>query len=391
MFFCKQIKYWHGANLYFIYDNSCCFLQGSFAYSSKSSTKICIFKKKHYSYEDNVKIQQQLLLSLFISFFTFYYVIIMWLRFALSGTIFSGLATALMDLTARNKKYDNRQSLVFQYVSIPFFGILVMILYSFSQHTPLFPEISLMTIGMLSITWLIGFGGIWLLFKGFTHLNPAITLVVANLTIFIQYFINIKLFAGNESLSLIKVILAIIFFITVAQFLFMRHRSKTTKIKKTVTSKTLINRIKQIHINKYVLYPIGTAICRTIYIIFNAYFIKNKIFDPAQSIVFTEGSILPFAIVFLLIVKKGWGKNMKQWKLNDMGPYVLIGITQVIALLWYNLAYAHSAINVVNVIRLFQIIFTAIFAWILFKQKLNINEILIMSIAFVVLLVFMVV
>lgn len=57
------------------------------------------------------------------------------------------------------------------------------------------------------------------MFKAFDYLGTGVALIIANLSVFLMYFVNLRLFPGTESLSLAKIIVAVIFFIIIAQFL----------------------------------------------------------------------------------------------------------------------------------------------------------------------------
>lgn len=66
---------------------------------------------------------------------------------------------------------------------------------------------------------IIGYMGIALLFKAFDNLCAGVALVIANLATFLMYFLNIALYPGQEAFSIGKIIVAIVFFIIIAQFL----------------------------------------------------------------------------------------------------------------------------------------------------------------------------
>ena len=66
---------------------------------------------------------------------------------------------------------------------------------------------------------IVGYAGIAFLFKAFDYLCTGVALIIANLSVFLMYFANLSLFPGTESLSLVKIIVAVVFFVIIAQFL----------------------------------------------------------------------------------------------------------------------------------------------------------------------------
>lgn len=72
---------------------------------------------------------------------------------------------------------------------------------------------------ILVVVGVIGFIGIAFLFKAFDHLNAGVTMIVAQTSVFMMFFVNIWLFAGAEKLGLIQIILSLVFFVIIAQFL----------------------------------------------------------------------------------------------------------------------------------------------------------------------------
>lgn len=76
-----------------------------------------------------------------------------------------------------------------------------------------------------------------LLFKAYDSLCAGVALVIANLATFLMYFINLALYPGQEAFTRPKIILAIIFFVIIAQFLIDQDTSCPVDKKHT----TLIN------------------------------------------------------------------------------------------------------------------------------------------------------
>ncbi len=308
-----------------------------------------------------------------------------WLLFAFIWTIFAWIASTLMDVVARSNagKMWQYKWLVLQYIAISSVALLMLLGAHVFFAIPLIPaSMSVQTIWMLLLIGCIGFWWIWCLFKWFEKLNPAIALVIAQLTVFIQYFINIRLFDASESLSTLKIILALIFFFCIWQFLFQKQKKQSTQ---------------SFSLNTYALYPLWTALCRSAFTIANTYFIKNDIFHPIQSLFFTETAVWIIALLVYAISywytkpsKTALSENkLFAWlQQKDILTYVWIWLTQVVWFLFFYVAYTDTASNTVNIIRLFQIMFTWLFARILFKQKMNKKNILLMICAFCILLTF---
>ena len=100
-----------------------------------------------------------------------------------------------------------------------------------------------------------------------------------------MYIVNIGLFPGVETISLVKILIAIVFFVIVAQFLIAQHGTKG----------------KHSIINTKTLYAVGTAVCRTVFGVGNNYFVKTGTLDPIHSMFVTETLIL-FVALFRYIL-----------------------------------------------------------------------------------------
>jgi len=114
---------------------------------------------------------------------------------------------------------NNDTALVGQYVSIIFFALIVSAVIARQQGTEILPSLSGQAWLILLATGVIGFGAILCLFKAFKKINGGVGLIVANTAVFFMYFANISIFGGAEKLPLPQIILAIVYFIIIAQFL----------------------------------------------------------------------------------------------------------------------------------------------------------------------------
>lgn len=112
-------------------------------------------------------------------------------------------------------------------------------------------------------------------------------MIVANLSVFLSYFANLHFFDASESLPWLQVVLAVLFFVVVSQFL---------RTKSTCPADQKSNAI-----NRNILYSVGTALCWTVFFVGNTWFVKNHIMTPVQSVFATESIILVVAFVHYLI------------------------------------------------------------------------------------------
>lgn len=303
----------------------------------------------------------------------------LWIILSLIWSISLGIAGATQKFLA--EKYENHLALVIEYIGVVFFATLWLLIITHIDWTSIRPVRNIQNLLILLWVWIFGFIGILFLRKGFEKMSSWIVLVIANLAIFLMYFVNLYLFDGWENLPVIQIILAILFFIVIAQFLIDKPiHKKNLNIKKL--------NIKKIKINTAAIYPIVTAICRAIFFIGNTYFVKNKILRPVQSEFFSEWTILIIAIIVFLWKYKGKITIFKKVNPRHLPIFALWTATIVTGnfLLYYG--YLDTPANIVNVIRLFSIIVTALLARIFLKDKLSKRNMILMGIAFVILILF---
>ncbi|NOZ45060.1 MAG: hypothetical protein GXP45_08205 [bacterium] len=131
--------------------------------------------------------------------------------------------------------------------------------------------------------------------KGFEKMNSGVVLVIANMSVFLMYFANLYLFDGQEKLPIFQIVLALLFFGIITQFL-INKPIKTANIKIKNIER------KKIKINKATIYPIITAVARSLFFIGNTYLIKNRILHPSQTQFFTEGTI--FIVTIFVFLRK---------------------------------------------------------------------------------------
>lgn len=298
----------------------------------------------------------------------------LWIAAALLAVIFAGISSTAMKRIAN--VFDNNYAwLVWQYVSMIIFAAVYMVVISHLAWWDLFPHFSSTSLVVLASVWLAGFVWIALLFEAFDHLNAGICLIIANLAVFLMYFANISLFESSESLPWFQIALGVVFFVIVAQFLWTQSSCST--------------KVWEPCINKKALLPLGTAVCWTIFFVGNTWFIKNAVMNPVQSVFFTETAVAVVAFVRYVVRFGSRLSDLKQWLgWSSFGILALMGFCNVWANFLFYYGYLDNPANIINFIRLFAIIVTAIFSRIFFKDKLTQKQLYLMMVGFVVLVAF---
>jgi len=274
-------------------------------------------------------------------------------------------------------RYKNDYTaLFFQYISVAAFALAFVVGISSYMGVAIFPSLDLFQLGVLTIVAIFGFIGIVFLYKAYEHLCSWVALIVANLSVFLMYFANLYLFDASESLPLVQVILAILFFVVVSQFLWTKSTCPTVEEHKW-------------WINWKILYPVWTAICWTVFFVGNTWFVKNSIMTPIQSVFATETSILVVvALFYSLKFKLDFSDLKKSFKKSDLVPFSLIGL----GLVWGNFLfyywYLENPANNINFIRLLSIVATSVFSRIFLKDYMSKKQIGLMTIALAILVVF---
>lgn len=291
---------------------------------------------------------------------------------AIGGAIFSGASNTGMKYLTSNFK-NNDTALVGQYVSIVFFALIVSALIARSQGTQILPTLSGQALLILLATGVIGFGAIFCLFKAFKKVNGGVWLIVANTAVFFMYFVNIYIFGGAEKLPLPQIILAIIYFIIIAQFL--RTWSADSKGKHTI--------------NRHILYALGTAVGWTVYFVANTRFVKTDTLTPIQSVLATESSVAIVAWIRYLITHKMNLTDIKQsYKIKHIVPLIVVGLGIVWGTFLFYYGYQDNPANIINFIRLLGIVAATIFGRFFLKDSLTHKQLILMIAGFIVLIAF---
>lgn len=298
----------------------------------------------------------------------------LWILAAIGGAIFSGASNTGMKYLTSNFK-NNDTALVGQYVSIIFFALLISAGIAWRQGTEMLPTLSGQARLILLCTGLIGFAAIFCLFKAFKKVNGGVWLIVANTAVFFMYFVNIALFGGTERLPLAQIVLAIIYFIIIAQFLW------------TGSAEGKGNKHT---INRHVLYALGTAIGWTVYFVANTRFVKTDTLTPIQSVLATETSVALVARAFYLISHKGKLTDIQQsYKSQHILPLIIVGLGIVWGTFLFYYGYQTNPANVINFIRLLAIVAATLFGRFFLRDTLNRKQIILMGAAFVILVLFL--
>jgi len=283
-------------------------------------------------------------------------------------TVFGWVSNMLMKKVSKEFP-DNYLALVFQYIAMAIVALILGWLWAFYHGTAYIPSLSAIQWILVVGVWIVGYIGILFLFRWYDYLCGGVALVIANLATFLMYFINLALYPGQEAFSIEKILLAIIFFIIIAQFLLdqgscpINHRNI---------------------INKYTLYPLGTAVCWAAYYVGNSYFIKSWMMSPVQVGMITESLILVFALIWFAAMRwltKGLfdiKKNMNKDKLS----FFLIWLFNVVSVYLVYYWYQTNAANIVNVLKLFTIPFAAIFCRVFLKDRLTKKQTILLVIGF---------
>jgi drug/metabolite transporter (DMT)-like permease len=137
------------------------------------------------------------------------------------------------------------------------------------------------------------------------------------------------------------------------------------------------------------LYPLVTAVCWTIFFVGNTWFVKNAVMTPVQSVFATESIILVFALLgYALMHKRDFKPVRASYSHKIIVPFAIIGSANVASAFLYYYGYLDNPANIINFVRLFGVVTTTILAWIFLRDRLTQRQIVLMSIAFVLLVLF---
>lgn len=121
----------------------------------------------------------------------------------------------------------------------------------------------------------------------------------------------------------------------------------------------------------------------------NTWFVKNAIMTPVQSVFATESIILVVALIWYLFVFRGSFRDVGlSFRKQHILPFVVIGLCNVGANFLFYYGYLDNPANIINFMRLFGIVVTAVLSWIFLRDILTKKQILLMVSAFVVLMLF---
>ncbi len=286
------------------------------------------------------------------------------------GALLQGVANVAMKHIA-SRIANSYIWFIWQYISMTIFAIVFVVTISLYNGTSILPSLDMPAMIVLLLVGFFGYIGIFFLFKAFASISGGVALIIANISVFMMYFVNLAIFEGGESLPFLQVFLGILFFIIIAQFL--RQQSAN----------------KKFHLDIKMLYPLVTAACWTIFFVGNTWFVKNDIMTPVQSVFATESIILVFAVLgYALLHKRNFKPVIQSYSSKILVPFAIIGSANVAAGFLYYYGYLDNPANIINFVRLFAVVTTTILAWIFLKDRLRQKQIILMSIAFVLLILF---
>jgi drug/metabolite transporter (DMT)-like permease len=294
----------------------------------------------------------------------------LWIIAAMFGALLQWTANAAMKHVASTIP-NSYIGLIWQYISMTIFAIIFVVVISLFNGTPILPSLDGQALLVLLLVWFFGYIGIYFLFKAFASISGGVALIIANISVFMMYFANLAIFEWSESLPFLQILLGILFFVVIAQFL--RHQSGSKKFALDIK----------------MLYPLVTAVCWTIFFVGNTWFVKNAIMTPVQSVFATESIILVFALLgYALMHKRDFKPVRASYSHKIIVPFAIIGSANVASAFLYYYGYLDNPANIINFVRLFGVVTTTILAWIFLKDRLTQRQIVLMSVAFVLLVLF---
>lgn len=208
-------------------------------------------------------------------------------------------------------------------------------------------------------------------------MHGGVVYVIGSVGAFVMYFINIRLFPGIETLSALKIALAVLFFLILVQFIIKRDEWD----------------LKDKHfINKYTIYVIVAALCGAYYVTGSNYLLKTEAISPVHALAFTEIIMLIMAIGRYFAADKGsiaWlRKNITR---RDALIFMTIGLCGATAGALQYYAYQTNPANLINFVKMFSLITTSTLCWIFLGDKLTKKQVLLMVVAIIVLVSFLLV
>lgn len=295
---------------------------------------------------------------------------------ALIATFFVGISITLQKKESMH--YTDRYiALIYQYAFVVFWSLIFIGIYIYQTKWSFLPTMS-STNRLLFVSMCI-VGYIWanLIFTAYKHLQGGVVYVMGGIGVFLMYFINIRLFPGIETLSPLKIALAVLFFLVLVQFIIKRQEWD----------------LKDHHfINKYTIYVILAAICGAYYVTWNNFLLKTWAISPFHTLAFAELITLLIALGWYFV----WHKWTVQWlKKNitkrDAIIFMTIGLCGATsgALQYY--AYQTNPANLINFIKMFSVITTSTLCRIFLNDKLTKKQICLIGCAVIVLIAFLLV
>lgn len=292
------------------------------------------------------------------------------------ATFFSGLSTTLQKKESMH--YNDRfLALVYQCAFAAFWGILFVGIWMYQTKSSFFPEMSLLHWLLFISICIIWYIAVTLIFQAYRNMHGGVVLIITSVNVFLMYFVNVWLFPGVEALSPLKILVALVFFVVLTQFILQRSDTD----------------IDHSHfINKYTLYALGAALCGAYFVTGNNYLIKTGTIQPLQIVMMIEVFILVIAIIWYFVGDK-WSRKILKKSISRREALVFATIGLCGATSWslHYYAYATNPANLINFIKLFSIVTTATLCRIFLNDKLSRKQVLLMVVAILVLVAFLIV
>lgn len=257
--------------------------------------------------------------------------------FAILAAIFYSLNQIFNKKVTLNIEPKNGVLIVSFFLSI-FSGIIAIFLGDFNH------KISFYILSIILIGGILGTIGIIYLFKSFEKLKIAQTLCISNLypfLILIYSLLIFKIIPNKMQIITMGIVFLGIYLVT----------KNNEKIK----------------INKFIIYPIITAIGWSIYI-FSIFLLVKEI--PIYNAIFYLESMIFFITAAYLLIKNKVSININQIHKSYYSS-VLSGISTTLASLFIGFATFYTNPAIVSSIVSTQIIIISILGYLIFKEKLS--------------------
>jgi len=279
-------------------------------------------------------------------------------------------------LKKTSKKINTISALLLIYFFITILSFITSIFFGDFSH-----EFNLKLFGFIFLIGFFGAIGIFTLLRSFEKLSIAKSLAVANFNPFITLFL-VFIFFGQK-VSIFSIFTMLIVFVGILLTLNSKLKFKLSRNSSKKISKPFMNKFIN---NKNILFPIITSISWGSY-----YFILdnlNKLNINSFNIVFyTEISIFLNLLIYVLLNKK-IKFEFSKINLKISSNAFFAGLFAALGVLFFILSIKYIKTPITTSIVSSQVIFSSIFAYLFFNEKLNKKQIIGIFIVFLGLVLF---